>query len=499
MEKEQINIKGVSAEEFAAFQKLFHRDHLPVKSNTTEDGHFVVCFYGEGKDKFNVCYDTKADMMQATAEEEILNRIKSCLYTAKSQSFRAAPSASVDKPNTLSKGSHASTESVDRDARQNSARVTDDRNKTAVVTDVAKQKPRKERSKSAKREKRETNMRPADPKNALAVEPKIASPDSDYKDGYSLAKFTPESLERSLSSLRANDSVKEIIEEETQPNTPRHLIKFTIKSKTKEKAIVQYAVKRQVVQIQGKPSVLTDLVQSVLSNYASVKEIIQARAEYNRGLRRQPEPLIPAEPKVTAPEVPVAPVKSGKKEKVKKEKTVRPKKVSTSPEPNSIQKSLAKSLPNGVLYLSKQSQTYLFYALTDLGSNLSNYGGILATAYQGLENLISNLQQTEKIKVKMIGQAYEKEDGQYTLKASYRKKIHSIVFNEVMSALYTEYFDKRHFYTHSDNFSDTARVLSDQKAAKAELNRLMALIEYNCTKLKEIGFRIDNAVIDQPD
>ena len=64
---------------------------------------------------------------------------------------------------------------------------------------------------------------------------------------------------------------------------------------------------------------------------------------------------------------------------------------------------------------------------------------LLITPYRALEKLIYDLQQAEGINVKMIGQAYEKDDdGNYMLKKGYRKRIGSVVYAEVMAALYTD-------------------------------------------------------------
>ena len=145
-------------------------------------------------------------------------------------------------------------------------------------------------------------------------------------------------------------------------------------------------------------------------------------------------------------------------------------------------------------YLSEASRLDLSNGLTDIANvpRLSDYSVLLITPYRALEKLIYDLQQAEGINVKMIGQAYEKDDeGRYTLKKGYRKRINSVVYSEVMAALYTEYYVTRNFYTHAENAADSrSRGISDKAEAQKILRNLLAVIDYNCKKLSEIGFAI---------
>ncbi len=159
------------------------------------------------------------------------------------------------------------------------------------------------------------------------------------------------------------------------------------------------------------------------------------------------------------------------------------------------EKKLKKLLPCAFEYLSVLSKNDLTSALTDIYNDeirLSDYSGLLVSPYRGLERLIYDLQTAEGIKVKMIGQAYEKrDDGSYCLKSGYRKRIKSVIYNEVMSALYTEYFEKRNFYLHSNNsLSSESRVIREKGEARKIFDNLLAIIEYNCEKLKEIRFSV---------
>ena len=160
----------------------------------------------------------------------------------------------------------------------------------------------------------------------------------------------------------------------------------------------------------------------------------------------------------------------------------------------SLQKMLRKRLPDAYEFLSEQSKIDITIGLIDIYNNetkLTDYSSLLTPPYRGLEKFISDLQKAQGIEVKMIGQAFDKPEGRYELKSGYKKRIKSVIYAEVMSALYTEYFSRRNFYTHSDNSDESApRMISDKKEAVAIFDHLLDTINYNCKKLKEIGFGI---------
>jgi len=158
-------------------------------------------------------------------------------------------------------------------------------------------------------------------------------------------------------------------------------------------------------------------------------------------------------------------------------------------------KRLKKLIPNAFDYLSDQAKNDLTIGLIDIFNDrtrLSDYSVLLVPPYRALEKLIYDIQNAQNIEVKMIGQAFEKDDkGAYLLKSGYRKKIDSIVFNEAISALYTEYFIERHNCTHSDNLDlSYGRAVTDLQSARDKFNKLLQIIDYNCKKLKEIQFNI---------
>ena len=155
---------------------------------------------------------------------------------------------------------------------------------------------------------------------------------------------------------------------------------------------------------------------------------------------------------------------------------------------------LKKYVPTALRYLSESSRIDLSNGITDLENvgRLSDYSVLLTAPYRALEKLIYDLQQAENINVKMIGQAYEKDDeGRYSLKKGYIRRIGSVVYAEVMAALYSEYYATRNFYTHSDNSADSrSRGIADKAEAQKKLRNLLAVIEYNGKKLSEIGFKV---------
>ncbi len=170
----------------------------------------------------------------------------------------------------------------------------------------------------------------------------------------------------------------------------------------------------------------------------------------------------------------------------------------TDKQSQAAEKKLKKLLPCAFEYLSALAKKDLTSALTDIYNDeirLSDYSGLLVSPYRGLERLIYDLQTSEGIRVKMIGQAYEKrDDGSYCLKSGYRKRIKSVIYNEVMSALYTEYFEKRNFYLHSNNSpSSESRVIDSMEEARKIFDNLLTIVEYNCQKLREIRFSVKPA------
>ncbi len=157
-------------------------------------------------------------------------------------------------------------------------------------------------------------------------------------------------------------------------------------------------------------------------------------------------------------------------------------------------KRLKRRIPTAYEFLPQQARDDLSGGLKNFEQTkltMTDYSGLLMQPYRGLEAFVLDLQRAEGIRVKMIGQAFDKdENGNYVLKSGYMQKIGSVVYGEVMVALYTEYFSRRNYFAHTDNSEDGSvpRSIPDRTIAKEMFDNLLKVIEYNARKLKEIGF-----------
>lgn len=270
----------------------------------------------------------------------------------------------------------------------------------------------------------------------------------EYKDGYAIKKFNPERLEGVLKRAKELNGITVKSEGTSLDGTDNEVKTYIFQDSLKQKVTLRYMTKKNILQLQGKRSNLFSELQVLTykdSDYiGAVGSHIELTGEDTRAAV--------------------------------------------------IERQLKKLIPDAFNYLSEQSKIDLSICMIDINKvsvELSDYSCLLVPPYRGLERLIYDLQNAQGITVKMIGQAYEKLDNVYTLKSGYMKKIQSVIFNEVMSALYTEYYEKRNFYAHSDNsFESQSRVISDKAQAKAIFDKLLSIINYNCKKLKEIGFSI---------
>lgn len=162
-------------------------------------------------------------------------------------------------------------------------------------------------------------------------------------------------------------------------------------------------------------------------------------------------------------------------------------------------KPLQRRIPTAFEYLSEQSKADFACGLHDFSQrnlSISDYSVLLVPPFRALERFVFDLQRSEGIVVKMIGQAFDKDDdGKYILKRGYQQRIGSIVYAEVMVALYTEYFSQRNFFAHTDNTGENvSRSISDKQVAKQKFEHLLDVVEYNAAKLKEIGYKINAGV-----
>ncbi len=308
--------------------------------------------------------------------------------------------------------------------------VSQYKNKSGAVRNTAKSRD----SKNAKHEKREDAVKSAD----------SAQDAPEYKNGFAVKKCPPERMEGIVRRIQALKGVT--VKSQTSAGD---VVTYAVTDKLRQqKCLLRYFPKKHSAQLQGKRSNLFGEVQVILSRDSGFNEAVGSHMELTGEQRRM----------------------------------------------GAVQRSLKKLLPDAFDLLSEQSKIDLGIGMIDIGNTevtLSDYSVLLVPPYRGLERFIFDLQQAYGISVKMIGQAYEKdENGKHVLKACYRKKT-GIVYSEVMSALYTEYFEKRNFYAHSDNSEfGNSRVISDKTAAKSIFDKLCAIVNYNSKKLKETNFSL---------
>lgn len=275
-----------------------------------------------------------------------------------------------------------------------------------------------------------------------------------YQNGYSIKNYRPDALVGALKRLKA-DGKNVTFDGAEFGGTPQEIKSYTVGDEHGQKVILRYATNKMTLQLQGKRSELFGEVQSQVSHdsdYSSALEGYVETTEDGGG--------------------------TGKK------------KVSE------VQTRLKKRLPTAIEFLSEPSRIDFSYGILDFGQaglRLSDYSGLLVPAFRGLERFIFDLQRAEGINVKMIGQAYDKDDsGRYVLKSGYRQRIGSVIYAEVMVSLYTEYFSQRNFFAHSDNTNgNISRSISDRAVAKGIFDHLLDVVEYNSKKLKEIGFSVE--------
>lgn len=273
----------------------------------------------------------------------------------------------------------------------------------------------------------------------------------EYKNGYSVKNFPLDSLIGVVKRLKSYG--KTVSGGATEfCGTPHEVKTYTVTDDFGQKVVLRYATKRMTLQLQGKRSDLFGEVMSTVSTFSDYSSALENYVEGSAGGQ------------------------SGKKV-------------------SDVQNKLKNRLPTAFGYLSEQSRIDFSYGIHDFGQKdlrLSDYSVLLVPAFRGLERFVFDLQSAEGIKVKMIGQAFDKDDsGKYILKSGYTQRIGSVIYAEVLVALYTEYFSQRNFFAHSDNTeSNTSRSIPERTTAQRIFDHLLDVVEYNAKKLKEIGYRL---------
>lgn len=271
-----------------------------------------------------------------------------------------------------------------------------------------------------------------------------------YQNGYPVKNFPTEALSRLLKRLKSDG--KQVVSDGTEfGGTPQEVKSYVVSDANGCRVILRYATNKKTLQLQGKSSELFGEIQSQVSRDSDYSSALEGYVEIGgAGKGRVSE----------------------------------------------VQALLKRRLPTAYEYLSEQSRIDFSYGIHDFGQTalrLSDYSGLLVPAFRGLERFIFDLQLAEGIKVKMIGQAYDKDNsGRYILKHGYTRRIGSVIYAEVMVSLYVEYFSQRNFFAHSDNTGgNISRSIPDRSTAKNIFDHLLDVVEYNAKKLKEIGFSMD--------
>lgn len=272
--------------------------------------------------------------------------------------------------------------------------------------------------------------------------------DSDACGDISIKKYTVKRFGGVIDKLNADRKKYKLIEEEiSNKGKATEIDSYTVSGKG-QKLKLRFMPKKGVVQLQGKRGTLFTELQLLLSEQTDYKAAVDAHIEQSREDK-----------------------KAGQ-----------------------VERQLKKLIPDAFRFLSEQSKIDFTIGVIEILNSSDkhyDYSMLLLPPFRGLEKLIFDLQRAQGIAVKMIGQAYEKEEGNYVLKASYRRRINSIVYAEVMADLYREYFETRNFYTHSDSSEkNEVRIINKKEQAVAIFQSMLKKVEYNCKKLCEIGFSI---------
>ncbi len=271
----------------------------------------------------------------------------------------------------------------------------------------------------------------------------------EYKNGYSVKNYPKDALDGMLKRLRSNEKYRISDDGTENPRTPQEVRSYSVTDDVGQKVTLRYATGKCTLSLQGKRSELFGEIQSQVSRDSDYSSALEDYVDAAVGKNKVSE----------------------------------------------VQARLKKRLPTAFDFLSEQSRIEFSYGIHDFNQTnlqLSDYSVLLVPSFRGLERFVFDLQRSEGINVKMIGQAFDKNDsGKYILKNGYVQRIGSVVYAEVLVSLYTEYFSQRNFFAHTDNTGGgVSRSISDKAAAKRIFDHLLDVVEYNARKLKEIGFVI---------
>ncbi|MGN1093786.1 MAG: hypothetical protein ACI4SC_02270 [Candidatus Neoclostridium sp.] len=429
---------GKSAIEFPP-QLAKHGYELVSHVSPTEKSHFDRFGLVKSGKRVIIVYDVKAAMLSITAFDEQFGEVCSLW-----EKFSTVGSSKDVAPKAVKKPTSAADQKNEKKKENNIK--SPKQNKSEQSKPQQQNKP--EQSKPQQQNKSEQNKpqqqnKPEQSKPQQQIKPdQTKSAEQPLKNDFSLKKYTVERFDSALKSLK-NVKIKYKLKSRQGSGAAR--VDVYEVSEGKNKLTVTYMPEKQVLQIQGKATDFSRSVQTYFSEGGDYKSAVKAHIEQKQ----------------------------------------------TDEKAADVEKRLKKYLPIASSLLSAQAKIDFSIGIVDLLSGnivLSDYSSLLIPPYRGLEKFIFDLEQAQGIKVKMVGQAYEKnEEGAYVLKALYRKRIGSIVYAEVMAALYTEYNSTRNYYVHSGPQMQN-KVINDKNQAIAIYENMLAVVEYNAKKLREIGF-----------
>ena len=413
----------------------------------------------DGK-RLGVVYDRKAKILSVTAPDTVSEKLKK-LYSALQKTTPALSLRGAKRRGNLPEGKTDTT--PEKAAAKPAPKSTPTDGKGAVgaflvrpqtpkstATDAAPATPApKPAPKSNPAGKATVGadalVRPQTPRNGTSPQPPA---EADAQGGnLSFKKFTEERFGDVVSKLKKRKQFKVASPSVQDKGKQTETITIAV-SDGNQKLKLRFMPKKQVLQVQGKQETLFSEVRLVVSEESDFKSAVTAHAE------------------------------------------------SADKKASEFNRQLKKLMPTAVGYMSEQVKldfTIGVIEILDSTAEHYDYSMLLLPPFRGLERLIFDIQRAQNIVVKMIGQAYEKENNEYVLKASYRRRINSVVYPEVLGALYREYFATRNFYAHSDAIGGENRVISTRKQAVEVFTHMCGVVEYNCRKLDEIGFSIDKS------
>ena len=495
---DKIEYRDCSPEKAESFVAALEKSGIAVRvsfSAASDVSHFDRYGFDCAGRRLGVVYDRKAKILSVTAPDDVSERIKKLYAGLKIQAAnpKQNQNQSTNKPKSSAPDSRSQkkTEAADAktekkpvvaepensparaprrpegkteaaDAKTEKKPVADESENSPAraprrpegKTEVANAKTAKktpvtettDQKKTPSADKKSPQKPPADNKTSQKQPQKpVVAPDAESQGGnLSFKKFTEERFGDVIARLKKRKEFKVAAPTVQDKGKQTETVTIVVASGN-QKLKLRFMPKKQVLQVQGKQESLFSEVRLVVSEESDFKSAVTAHAE------------------------------------------------SADKKASEFNRQLKKLMPTAVRYMSEQVKldfTIGVIEILDSSSEHYDYSMLLLPPFRGLERFIFDIQRAQNVVVKMIGQAYEKENGEYVLKASYRRKINSVVYPEVLGALYREYFATRNFYTHSDAVGGENRVISTRKQAVDVFTHLCEVVEYNCRKLDEIRFSI---------